>query len=120
LLTASLISGLLGETLNATLIALLVVLSVALDSVQVYRSEHAARQLSGLVALTALADSKVGIKILTGDGELVARTICSQVGLRTDQVVLRSDVESMNDHALGVVAEHVVCSRAYRRRKRTA
>src|SRR5215831_6492036 len=53
LLIASLISGLLGEALNATLIALMVVISVALDFVQVYRSEQAARQLRSLVAPTA-------------------------------------------------------------------
>jgi P-type Mg2+ transporter len=53
LLAASLISGLLGEALNATLIALMVLLSVALDFVQVFRSEQAARALQQLVAPTA-------------------------------------------------------------------
>lgn len=53
LLAASLVSGVLGEALNATLIALMVVLSVVLNFVQVFRSEQAARKLQSLVAPTA-------------------------------------------------------------------
>ncbi|MDQ6670220.1 MAG: HAD-IC family P-type ATPase, partial [Chloroflexota bacterium] len=56
-------------------------------------------------AVAALAGSGVGIKILTGDGELVARTICAQVGLRTERVLLGTELEAMNDDALGAVAE---------------
>jgi P-type Mg2+ transporter len=52
LLVASLISGLVGEAVNSGLIALLVVLSVALDFLQVFRSEQAARKLQGLIAPT--------------------------------------------------------------------
>ena len=53
LLAASIVSGFLGEPLNAALIALMVMLSVVLDFVQVYRSERAAEKLQRLVALTA-------------------------------------------------------------------
>jgi P-type Mg2+ transporter len=53
LLAASLVSGVLGEALNATLIALMVVLSVSLNFVQVFRSEQAARKLRSMVAPTA-------------------------------------------------------------------
>jgi P-type Mg2+ transporter len=52
LLAASLVSGLLGEVLNATLIALMVVLSVGLNFVQVFRSEQAADKLRSIVAPT--------------------------------------------------------------------
>ncbi|HEX8968673.1 MAG TPA: magnesium-translocating P-type ATPase [Chloroflexota bacterium] len=52
LLTASLISGLLGEAFNASLIAAMVVLSVVLDFVQVFRSEQAATRLTRLIAPT--------------------------------------------------------------------
>ena len=44
LLAASLVSGVLGEALNATLIALMVMLSVVLNFVQVFRSEQAAHR----------------------------------------------------------------------------
>ena len=54
-----------------------------------------------------LAASGVSMKIVTGDGDLVTRTICNQVGLRTDRVVLGSDIESMRDDALGAVVEQV-------------
>jgi Mg2+-importing ATPase len=53
LLVASLVSGLLGEALNATVIALLVVLSVVLDFYQAFSSEQTARKLRGQTALTA-------------------------------------------------------------------
>src|SRR3954452_4973355 len=49
LLIASLVSGLLGEALNATLIAAMVVLSVGLDFYQSYSSEQAVRTLRSLV-----------------------------------------------------------------------
>ena len=54
-----------------------------------------------------LAAGQVGIKILTGDAELVARTVCRQVGIRTDRVVLGAEVEAMTDDALGAIAESV-------------
>jgi Mg2+-importing ATPase len=57
--------------------------------------------------VAALAANGIGIKILTGDGELVTRTICAQVGLRTDRVVLGTEVESMRDDALGAIVEQV-------------
>jgi P-type Mg2+ transporter len=57
--------------------------------------------------IAELAASGVGMKILTGDGDLVARTICAQVGLRTERVVLGSELESMGDDALGAIVEQV-------------
>lgn len=58
-------------------------------------------------AVADLAASGIRMKILTGDGELVTRRICSQVGLRTDRVVLGSEIESMRDDALGAIVELV-------------
>ena len=43
---------------------------------------------TAITTVAALANSGVSMKILTGDGELVTRTICERVGLRTDRVVL--------------------------------
>lgn len=45
---------------------------------------------------------KIGIRImvLTGDNELVSRKICSQVGLETENILLGSDIEKMNDAEL--------------------
>ena len=53
LLIASLISGLLGERLNASIIVVMVLFSIALNFVQTYRSERAAERLRQQVAPTA-------------------------------------------------------------------
>ena len=55
--------------------------------------------------MTALRQSGVAIKILTGDGELVTRTVCAQVGLKTDRVVLGDDLDRLSDSALMAVVE---------------
>ena len=52
LLAASVISGILGEPLDAIIIVLVVLLSVALDFFQVFRSDQAANRLKSLVAPT--------------------------------------------------------------------
>src|SRR5438128_6958648 len=62
---------------------------------------------TAIAAVAALANSGVGMKILTGDGELVTRTICERVGLRTDRVVLGIEVESMSYDALVAIVVHV-------------
>jgi len=55
LLIASLVSGILGERLNASIIVVMVLLSVALNFFQTYRSERAAERLRQQVAPTATA-----------------------------------------------------------------
>lgn len=50
LLFASLVSGLLGDFVNASIIAVIVVFSVALDFFQTYRSQQAAEKLRSRVA----------------------------------------------------------------------
>jgi len=52
LLVAALVSGFLGEAVDAAIIILVVLLSVALDFFQVFRSDQAANRLKSLVALT--------------------------------------------------------------------
>ncbi|MDQ6673655.1 MAG: HAD-IC family P-type ATPase [Chloroflexota bacterium] len=53
LLVASVVSGIVGETLSAVIIVTIVLLSVALDFFQSFRSEQAATRLQSLVTLTA-------------------------------------------------------------------
>ncbi|HXJ78705.1 MAG TPA: magnesium-translocating P-type ATPase [Candidatus Methylomirabilis sp.] len=48
----------------------------------------------------------VVVKILTGDNELVAQHVCSQVGLDSARIVGGDEIERMTDSALAVVAEH--------------
>jgi Mg2+-importing ATPase len=47
----------------------------------------------------------VSIKVITGDNELVARKVCTEVGLATDVVLLGDQVEKMTDEALADAAE---------------
>ena len=56
-------------------------------------------------ALQALRRDGVTVKILTGDSELVARHVCSQVGLDPGRIVLGDDLDTMTDSALAAVAE---------------
>jgi Mg2+-importing ATPase len=56
-------------------------------------------------ALRAMTDDGVKVKILTGDNELVASHVCSQVGLNVERIVLGDEVDRMTDGALGHVAE---------------
>jgi Mg2+-importing ATPase len=56
-------------------------------------------------ALAALRRDGVRVKILTGDSDLVARRVCAQVGLDVERIVLGSELDSMTEGALAVVAE---------------
>lgn len=55
--------------------------------------------------LAALKADGIGVKIITGDNELVTQHICRQVGLEADEIVLGEAVERMSDPALAAVAE---------------
>jgi Mg2+-importing ATPase len=55
--------------------------------------------------LETLRRDGVEVKILTGDNELVARSVCSEVGLDGGQLVLGAEVDRMTDAALAAVAE---------------
>jgi Mg2+-importing ATPase len=55
--------------------------------------------------LESFKASGIRVKVLTGDGELITRTVCEQVGIATERIVLGSEMERMSDEALLVVAE---------------
>ena len=55
-------------------------------------------------ALDALRNAGIEVKVLTGDNELVTRTICGHVGLPADVVVLGREIDSMSDTALADAA----------------
>jgi Mg2+-importing ATPase len=56
-------------------------------------------------ALKALAGHGVTVKVLTGDNELVTATVCRQVGLQSDRILLGSDIEIMTDDKLAKAVE---------------
>ena len=58
-------------------------------------------------AIQALTEYGVQVKILTGDNEKVTRTICRQVGLDADRILLGSDLEDLNNQELGKLAKAV-------------
>ena len=58
-------------------------------------------------ALRAMRADGVRVKILTGDGDLVARHVCAQVGLDIGRIVVGAELERMDDATLGHVAEQV-------------
>ncbi len=57
-------------------------------------------------AISALKDHGVGIKIITGDNEIVTRKICHEVGLQIENILLGKDMDAMTDAALAQTAEH--------------
>lgn len=56
-------------------------------------------------ALAALREHGVAVKVLTGDNDAVARSVCEQVGLRPRSVLLGPEIEGMDDAALREAAE---------------
>ena len=63
---------------------------------------------SARAAIQMLAQHGVRAKVITGDNELVARKVCSQVGLTIERVLLGSAVEAMDDTQLAEAAEETV------------
>ncbi len=57
-------------------------------------------------AIRLLQEHGVGVKVITGDNDLVARKIYREVGLSTDRVVLGMEVDQMDDGQLAEAAEH--------------
>lgn len=57
-------------------------------------------------AIEALRRHGVATKILTGDNEKVTRTICKQVGLEVNNMLLGQDIAAMDDEQLARKAEH--------------
>jgi len=56
-------------------------------------------------ALEALHKHGVAVKILTGDNHLISRTVCKDVGLPANPMLLGADVERMSDPELAETAE---------------
>lgn len=59
-------------------------------------------------SLESLHRDGVRVKILTGDSELVAHHICSQVGLDAKHIILGEELDRMTDSALAHVAEKTI------------
>jgi P-type Mg2+ transporter len=55
------------------------------------------------LAIAALEQRGVRVKVITGDNDLVARKICKEVGIATDHVLLGTELEKMNDDQLADV-----------------
>lgn len=55
--------------------------------------------------LQELAEHGVEVKILTGDGELVTRHVCEELGLPISGISNGSGIDRMNDRALGALIE---------------
>ena len=56
------------------------------------------------VALKQLARLSVGVKILTGDNEIVTAFICREVGIPVEHILLGSQIETMSDEDLAEAA----------------
>ncbi|NLZ80833.1 MAG: magnesium-translocating P-type ATPase [Clostridiales bacterium] len=56
-------------------------------------------------AIRALKEYGVEVKVLTGDNEVVTKSICHQVGISVDNLLLGTDVEKLDEQALGKAVE---------------
>ncbi len=56
-------------------------------------------------AIKALEDYGVNVKILTGDNDTVTSSVCSQVGIKVNNLLLGSDIEEMDDELLSEAVE---------------
>ena len=56
-------------------------------------------------AIRALQQHGVSVKVVTGDNDLVAKKVCADVGLPTEQTLLGVQIEAMTDEALADAAE---------------
>ncbi len=56
-------------------------------------------------ALQALRDHGVAVKVLTGDNELVTRSVCRQVGLEIKELITGERIAQMDDEELAKTAE---------------
>ena len=59
------------------------------------------------LAIAALREHGVAVKVLTGDNDLVSRKICHEVGISIDKVLLGGQVETMSDADLAKTAGDV-------------
>jgi len=59
---------------------------------------------SAAAAVAALEAGGVRVKVLTGDNELVSRTVCRQVGIAATEVLLGGAIDGMDDSVLAAAA----------------
>ena len=57
-------------------------------------------------AITALKEYGVDVKILTGDNDLVTKSICKQVGISIENLMLGTEIENMPDEILSKKIEN--------------
>jgi len=60
---------------------------------------------SAFEAIRALKEYGVTVKVLTGDNDRVTRSVCQQVGIASDSVILGTDVDRMDDGELCIAVE---------------
>jgi Mg2+-importing ATPase len=60
---------------------------------------------SARATIQALQAAGITLKIMTGDNELVTKTICHQVALNGADIVLGTQIDATRDEALGALAE---------------
>lgn len=60
---------------------------------------------SAAKAIAALRRHGVAVKVLTGDNDLVTRKVCRDVGLRSAEIILGAQVESLSEAQLAEAAE---------------
>ncbi|MBS0290833.1 MAG: magnesium-translocating P-type ATPase [Proteobacteria bacterium] len=58
--------------------------------------------------ISELKKEGVSVKILTGDNELVAQTICQQVGINPERILLGNDLDQMSDQELMIKADETM------------
>jgi len=58
-------------------------------------------------AIAALNDYGVEVKVLTGDNDAVTKSVCKQVGIKVDTILLGSEIEEMNNQELKAAVETV-------------
>jgi Mg2+-importing ATPase len=58
-------------------------------------------------AIRSLRAAGVRVKILTGDNDLVTAKICREVGLKSQRIVLGSEIDALDEAALGALADDV-------------
>src|SRR5699024_3135860 len=56
-------------------------------------------------AIKELHRNGVDVKVITGDNEYVAKKVCKDVGIPTDNIILGTDVARMSDRKLAIEVE---------------
>ncbi len=59
---------------------------------------------SAEAAIKVLKENGVDVKVITGDNEEVARSVCKQVGIEFEDIYTGADVDALNDDDLGALA----------------